>query len=138
MKKTLYYLKSIPHLMNQMNINREEIKNPKPKYSSELQGIKKVYVQGNRNYLFSSLDMIAFDESFCSDAQRQLVVDHINYNKDVYIDSIEAYFSKYVEKKLGNIIWNSQIIWILKHYWCLNWTLVWFIDSWIRLYKLNI
>ena len=138
MKKTLYYLKSIPHLMNQMNINREKIKNPKLKYSSELQGIKKVHVQGNRNYLFSSLDMIAFDGSFCSYAQRQLVVDHINYNKDVYIDNIEAYFSKYVEKKLGNIMWNSQIIWILKHYWCLNWTLVWFIDSWIRLYKLII
>ena len=138
MKKTLYYLKSIPYLMNQMNINREEIKNPKPKYSSELQGIKKVHGQGNRNDLFSSLDMIAFDWSFCSYAQRQLVVDHINYNKDVHIDNIEAYFSKYVEKKLGNIMWNSQIIWILKHYWCLNWTLVWFIDSWIKLYKLNI
>ena len=90
--------------MNQMNINREEIKNPKPKYSSELQGYKKVCVQGNRNDLFSSLDMIAFDGSFCSYAQRQLVVDHINYNKDVYIDNIEAYFSKYVEKKLGNIM----------------------------------
>ena len=82
--------------------------------------------------------MIAFDGSFCSYAQRQLVVDHINYNKDVYIDNIEAYFSKYVEKKLENIMWNNQIIWILKHYWCLNWTLVWFIDSRIRLYKLNI
>ena len=80
----LYYPKSIPHLMNQMNINREEIKKPKPKYSSELQGYKKVHVQGNRNYLFSSLDMIAFDGSFCSYAQRQLVVDHINYNKDEY------------------------------------------------------
>ena len=90
--------------MNQMNINREEIKNPKPKYSSELQGYKKVHVQGNRNDLFSSLDMIAFDGSLCSYAQRQLVVDHINYNKDVYINNIEAYFSKYVEKKLGNIM----------------------------------
>ena len=69
-----------------------------------MQGYKKVHVQGNRNYLFSSLDMIAFDGSFCSYAQRQLVADHINYNKDVYIDNIEAYFSKYVEKKLGNIM----------------------------------
>ena len=85
-------------------------KKPKPKYSSELQGIKKVHVQGNRNYLFSSLDMITFDGSFCSYAQRQLVVDHINYNKDVYIDNIEAYFSKYVEKKLGNIMWKSNYL----------------------------
>ena len=138
MKKTLYYLKSIPHLMNQMNIPREEIKNPKPKYSSELHVCEKVHIPRNGNYLFSSLDMLVFDGSFCSYAQRQLVVDHINYNKDVYIDNIEAYFSKFVEKKLGNIMWNNQIIWILKHYWCLSWTLVWFIDSWIRLYKLNI
>ena len=84
--------------MNQININREEIKNPKPKYSSELQGIKKVHGQGNRNYLFSSLDMIVFDGSFGSYALRQLIADHINYNKDVYIDNIEAYFSKYVKK----------------------------------------
>ena len=69
-----------------------------------MQGYKKVHVQGNRNYLFSSLDMIAIDGSFCSYAQRQLVVDHINYNKDVYIYNIEAYFSKYVDKKLGNIM----------------------------------
>ena len=103
-EEDIILLESIPHLIIQMNINREEIKNPKPKYSSELQGYKKVHVQGNRNYLFSSLDMIAFDGSFCSYAQRQLVVDHINYNKDVYIDNIEAYFSKYVEKKLGNIM----------------------------------
>ena len=69
-----------------------------------MQGYKKVHVQGNRNYLFSSLGMIAFDGSFCSCAQRQSIVDHINYNKDVYIDNIEAYFSKYVGKKLGNIM----------------------------------
>ena len=96
--------------MNQMNINKEEIKNPKPKYSSELQRYQKVHVPENGNCLFSSLDMIAFDGSFCSYAQRQLVIDHINYNKDVYIDNIKAYFSKYVKKKLGNIMWNSQII----------------------------
>ena len=40
------------------------------------------------------------------------------------IDHIEREFSKYV-KKLGRIGWNSWIICILKHYWCLNWALVW-------------
>ena len=96
--KSLYYLKSIPHLMNQMNINQEEIKNPKTKYSSELQIYKKVHVPENGNCLFSSLDMIVFDESFGSYALRQLIADHINDNKDVYINHIEKDFSKYVEK----------------------------------------
>ena len=56
----------------------------------------------------------------------QLIADHINYNKDVYIDHIEGDFSKYVEKKLGRMEsgLNSQIICVLKHDWCLNWELV--------------
>ena len=122
--KTLYYLKSIPHLMNQMNINQEEIKNPKPKYSSELQRYQKVHVPENENCLFSSLDMIVFDGSFGSYALGQLIA-NFNDNKDVYIDHIEGDFSKYIEKKLRRIGWNSRIICILKHYWCLNWALVW-------------
>ena len=81
--KTLYYLKSIPRLMNQMNINQEEIKNPKPKYSSELQRYQKVHVPENGNYLFLSLDMLVFDGSFGSYA-RQLIADHINDKKGVY------------------------------------------------------
>ena len=69
--------------------------------------------------------MLIFNGYFCSYTQKQLVADHINYNKDVYIDSIKGDFSKYV-KKLGRIWWNSRIICILKHYWCLNWALVWY------------
>ena len=42
--------------------------------------------------------MLVFDRYFDSYAQRQLVVDHINDNKDVYIDNIEGDFSKYVKK----------------------------------------
>ena len=95
--KTLYYLKSIPHLMNQININQEEIKNPKPKYSSELQRYQKVHVPENVNCLFSSLDMIVFDGSFGSYALRQLIA-NFNDKKDVYIDHIKGNFSKYVEK----------------------------------------
>ena len=60
--------------------------------------------------------MLVFDGSFGSYAQRQLIAYHINYNKDVYIDNIEGDFSKYIEKKLGRIGWNSLIICILKHY----------------------
>ena len=95
--KILYYLKSIPHLMNQRNINQEEIKNPKPKYSSELKRYQKVHVPENGNCLFSSLDMIVFDGSFGSYALRQLIT-NFNDKKDVYIDHIEGDFSKYVEK----------------------------------------
>ena len=42
--------------------------------------------------------MFVFDVYFGSNAQRQLVADLINYNKDVYIDNIEGDFSKYVKK----------------------------------------
>ena len=74
-----------------------------------------MHVLENENCLFSSLDMIVFDESFGSYALRQLIADHINYNKNVYIDLFEGDFSKYV-KKLGRIEWNTRIICILKHY----------------------
>ena len=38
--------------------------------------------------------MILYNGYFGSFAQRQLVDDQINYNKDVYIDNIEGDFSK--------------------------------------------
>ena len=65
-----------------------------------------MHVTGNGNCLFSSLDMIAFDGSLSSYALSQLVADHINDNKDVYIDHIEGDFSKYVEKirKNGELV----------------------------------
>ena len=59
--------------------------------------------------------MLVFNRYFGSYAQRQLVADHINYNKDVYIDQIEGNFRKYI-KKLRRIGWNNPIIYILKHY----------------------
>ena len=46
--------------------------------------------------------MLAFDRSFGPYALKQLVADHISYNKDVYIDHIEGDFSKYA-KNLGRI-----------------------------------
>ena len=95
-----------------------------------MQGYQKVHVPENGNCLFSSLDMIVFDGSFGSYALRPLIADHINYNKDVYIDHIEGDFSKYVE--LWKIGWNSRIfafsniidVWI--ELWCDA------KDSWIR------
>ena len=72
-------------------------KNPKSKYSSELRGYQNVHVSENGNCLFSSLDMIVFDRSFGSYAIKQLIANHINDNKDVYIDQYEGDFSKYVE-----------------------------------------
>ena len=41
--------------------------------------------------------MLVFNGYFGLYAQRQLVADHINYNKDVSIGHIEGNFSKYVE-----------------------------------------
>ena len=40
--------------------------------------------------------MLILNIYFGSYAQRQLVADHINYNKDVYNENIEGDFSKYV------------------------------------------
>ena len=46
--------------------------------------------------------MLAFNGYFGSYSQRQLVADHINYNKDVYIENIEWDFNKFVEKNRKN------------------------------------
>ena len=42
--------------------------------------------------------MLVFNGYFGLYDQRQLVADHFNYNKDVYIDNIEEDFRKYVKK----------------------------------------
>ena len=63
-----------------------------------MQGYKKVHVPGNGNWLFLSLDMLIFNGYFGLYTLRQLITDHINYNKDAYIDHIEGDFSKDVEK----------------------------------------
>ena len=67
--------------------------------------------------------MLAFDGSFGSYALRQLVDDHINYNKDVYIDYIEGDLSKYEVKlgRMGGIVklfsfYNMIDVWI--ELWC--------------------
>ena len=61
--------------------------------------------------------MLVFDGFFGSYALRQLVVDHINYNKNLCIDNIEGDLANTL-KKLWRIGWNSQIICILKHDRC--------------------
>ena len=57
-----------------------------------------MYVPWDGNCIFSSLDMLIFEGSFGLYARKQLIVDHINDNKDAYIDYIEGDFSKYVEE----------------------------------------
>ena len=53
--------------------------------------------------------MLIFEGSFGSYAIKQLVVDHINYNKDAYIDYIEGDFSKYVEEIRKNGEWSGIV-----------------------------
>ena len=48
--------------------------------------------------------MLVFDGYFGSYAQRQLVADHINCSKVVYIDHIEGDFSKCIEEKLKELV----------------------------------
>ena len=75
--------------------------------------------------------MIVFGGYFGSYAQRQLVADHIKKNKDIYW----SHWNKFQQirwKKLGRIGWNSRIIRILKHYWCMNWAWCDVKDSRIR------
>ena len=62
-----------------------------------------MHVPGNGNCLFSSLDMIVFDGSFGSYALRQLIADHINDNKDVYILITLKEISANTLKKLGRM-----------------------------------
>ena len=81
--KTLYYLKRISSSDESDEYQSRGNKNPNPKYSSELQGYQKVHVPGMEMYFFI-LDMPVFNGYFGLYAQRQLVADHINYNKDVY------------------------------------------------------
>ena len=79
--------------------------------------------------------MLIFNGFFGSYALRQLIADHINYNKDVYIDHIEGDFSKYVEiiGRIGGIVELfafSSIIDVWIELWCDV------KDSWIRNLKI--
>ena len=59
--------------------------------------------------------MIVFDGSFGSYALRQLIADHINDNKDVYILITLKEILANTLKKIRKMEWNSRIIIILKH-----------------------
>ena len=52
---------------------------------------------GNGNCLFASLDKLVFKDSFGSFQLRQLTVDHIKDNKDLYADDIEGDFDDYIQ-----------------------------------------
>ena len=55
---------------------------------SQLKNYKKGHVLRNRNCLFASLDKLVFNDSFGSFQLRQLIVDHIKDNKELYADDI--------------------------------------------------
>ena len=51
---------------------------------SQLKNYKKGHVLGNGNCLFASLHKLVFNDSFGSFQLRQLIVDNIKDNKDLY------------------------------------------------------
>ena len=83
--------------MNQMNIYQEEIKTQSQNTAHICRDTAKCMYQEMKMVYFK-LEMIVFDGSFGSYVLRQLIADHINYNKNLYIDNIEGDFIKYVEK----------------------------------------
>ena len=61
-----------------------------------LNDYKKGHVLGNGNCLFASLDKLVFNDSFGSFSLRQLIVDHISDNKELYADDVEGDFDQYI------------------------------------------
>ena len=56
----------------------------------------------NGNCLFASLNKLVFNDSFGSFQLRQLIVDHIKENKDLYADDIEGDFDYYIQNMKNN------------------------------------
>ena len=57
---------------------------------------------GNGNCLFASLDKLVFNDSLESFQLRQLIVNHIKDNKNLYNDYIEGDFEDYVQNMKNN------------------------------------
>ena len=54
------------------------------------------------NCLFVSLEKLIFNNNFRSFQLRQLIVDHIKDNKDLYTDDIEGDFDDYIQNMKNN------------------------------------
>ena len=63
----------------------------------------------NGNCLFASLDKLVFNESFGSFQLRQLIVDHIKDNKELYADNIEGDFYDYIQNMKNNGEWGGIV-----------------------------
>ena len=61
------------------------------------------------NCLLASLDKLAFNNSFGSFQLRQLIVDHIKDNKDLYVYDIEGDFDDYIQNMKNNGKWGGIV-----------------------------
>ena len=73
--------------------------------NSQLKNYKKGHVLGNGNCLFASLDKLVFNDSFGSFQLRQLIVDHIKDNKELYADNIEGDFDDNIQNMKNDGEW---------------------------------
>ena len=78
--------------------SEEEKASTNIKINMPLNDYKKGHVLGNGNCLFASLDKLVFNNSFRSFSLRQLIVDHISGNKELYADDVEGDFDQYIKK----------------------------------------
>ena len=76
---------------------------------SQLRNYKKGHVLRNGNCLFASLYKLVFNDSFGTFQHRQLIVDHIKDNKDLYADDIEGDFDDYIQNMKNNGEWGGIV-----------------------------
>ena len=62
----------------------------KCKQLCSIKNYKRRHVLGNGNCLFASLDKLVFNDSFGLFQLRQLIVDHIKDNKDLYTEDMKV------------------------------------------------
>ena len=60
---------------------------------------------GNGNCLFDYLDQLVFNDSFVSFQLRQLIIDHMKDNKDLYADDIEGDLDEYIKNMKNKGYW---------------------------------
>ena len=89
--------------------SEEEKDSTNIKINMPLNDYKKGHVLGNGNCLFASLDKLVFNDSFGSFSLRQLIVDHISDNKELYADDVEGDFDQYIKKMRNNGEWGGIV-----------------------------
>ena len=89
--------------------SEEEKASASIKINMSLNDYKKGHVLGNGNCLFAFLDKLVFNDSFGSFSLRQLIVDHISDNKELYADDVEDDFDQYMKKMRNNCEWGGIV-----------------------------